>query len=67
LYEDEYVTYKVYHIANLISTEEGKRILMDYLCFKKKLARNHDLIGTLEKVLEHLKINWLDCRNFKKQ
>jgi hypothetical protein len=30
---------------------------MRYLSFKKKLARNQDLIGTLEKALEHLKIN----------
>jgi chromosome segregation ATPase len=40
---------------------------MDYLGFKKKLARIQDLIGTLEKALEHLKNNWLDQENFKKQ
>jgi hypothetical protein len=55
--DDKYTAYKVHHIANLISTEEGKRIVMDYLSFKKKLARNQDLIEILEKALEHLKIN----------
>jgi hypothetical protein len=29
---------------------------MWYLRFKKKLAHNQDLIGTMEKALEHLKI-----------
>jgi hypothetical protein len=55
--EDEYATYKVHRISNLISTKEGKRILMGYLSFKKKLVCNRDLIGTLKKALEHLKIN----------
>jgi hypothetical protein len=58
--KDESITYKVHHITNLISTEEWTRILMEYLCFKKKLGCNQDLMRTLGKALEHLKINWLD-------
>jgi hypothetical protein len=58
--EDEYTHYKVHNIANLISTEEGKRILIGYFSFTKKRVSNHDFIGTLEKALEHLKINCLD-------
>jgi hypothetical protein len=33
--------------------------MMGYLSFKKKLTRNQELIETLDKALEHLKINWL--------
>jgi hypothetical protein len=38
---------------------------MDDLYFNKKLALNQILIGTLEKALNHLNINWLDWENFK--
>jgi hypothetical protein len=34
--------------------------MMGYLSFKKKLACNQDLIGTLDKALKDLKMNWLD-------
>jgi hypothetical protein len=54
---DEYAVYKVHHIANLMSTEERKMILNGYLNFDKKLAANQDLIGALDKALNHLKIN----------
>jgi hypothetical protein len=53
---DEYAAFKVQTIANLISTEEGKRILMSYICFNKKLARNQDMIGNLDRALNHIKI-----------
>jgi hypothetical protein len=55
--KDEYAAYKVHQITNLILAKEGKRFLMVYLSFKKKLADNQDLIGTLEKAIEDLKIN----------
>jgi hypothetical protein len=47
-----------------MSTEEGKMILNDHLNFDKKLAANQDLIITLEKALNHLKIDWLDWSTF---
>jgi hypothetical protein len=35
---EEYAEYKVNHIANLISTEEGKKILKGHINFKKKIT-----------------------------
>jgi hypothetical protein len=62
---EEYAAYKVHHITNLISIEEGKIILNGYLNFNKKFPLNQDLIGALAKVLNHLRIDWLDWNTFK--
>jgi hypothetical protein len=43
-----------------MSTEEGKMILNGYLNFNKELASNQNLIETLDKALNQLKIRWLD-------
>jgi hypothetical protein len=48
-----------------MSTEERKMNLNGYHNFNKKLATNQDLIGTLEKALNQLKIYWLGGNTFK--
>jgi hypothetical protein len=45
---DEYAAYKINHIANLMSTEEGKKTLHGYINFKKKIAANQDLIRSFD-------------------
>jgi hypothetical protein len=42
---DEYNAYKVNHIANLLSSEEGKKILNGYCNLKGKIAKNQDLMN----------------------
>jgi hypothetical protein len=53
---DEYDTYKVNHVANLMSSEEGKRILVGYIEMKDKITKNQDLIVSLERALGRLNI-----------
>jgi hypothetical protein len=52
----ECAAYKIHHVASLMPTEEGRMFLDGYLNFTKKLTVNQDLIWTLEKTLDYLKI-----------
>jgi hypothetical protein len=61
---DEYATYKVSHIVNLLSTVEGKKILEGYINLKGRITKNQDLIFSLQEALDHLKIKWHDWSNF---
>jgi hypothetical protein len=65
--EDEYASYKIHHIANLMATSDGKGILDGYLNYKKKTAQHLDLLGSIDKALEDLKIDWLDWTDFKQK
>jgi hypothetical protein len=56
--KDEYDAYKVNHIANLLSSEEGKKILIGYNELKDKITKNQDLIHSLEESLSRLNIKW---------
>jgi TfoX/Sxy family transcriptional regulator of competence genes len=53
---DEYDAYKVNHVANLLSSEEGKMILIGYYEMKDRITRNQDLIKSLEDSLSRLNI-----------
>jgi hypothetical protein len=64
---DEYDAYKVNHIANLMSSEEGKKNLVGYIEMKNKVTKNQDLIVFLEKALSRLNISWQDWNEFKLQ
>jgi hypothetical protein len=65
--EDEYASYKIHHITNLMATTDGKGILDGYLNCKKKTAQHLDLLGSLEKALGDLNIDWLDWNDFKQK
>jgi hypothetical protein len=58
--EDEYAAYKINHMANLLSTKEGKNILIGYLNINKKIAKNQDVIKSFEKALKFLKVELPD-------
>jgi hypothetical protein len=58
--KDEYTAYKVSHIANLMSTTDGRGILDGYLNTKRKVAQQLSVIDSLGKALNHLRIKWLD-------
>jgi hypothetical protein len=63
--EDEYAAYKIHHVANLMATSDVREILNGYLNLNKKVAKHPDLLGSLDKALEHLNITWLDWDEFK--
>jgi hypothetical protein len=65
--EDEYVVYKIHHIAILMSTNDGKGILGGYLGFKRKVEKHLRLIDSLGKTLNRLHIKWLDWDEFKEK
>jgi hypothetical protein len=58
--KDEYSTYKVHLIANVMSTTDGRAILDDYLNMKRKVVQHLSVIDSLGKALNHLRIKWLD-------
>jgi hypothetical protein len=58
--EDEYVAYKIHHMATLRSTSDGQGILDGYQNIWKKVAKHLSLFGSLESDLNHLNIKWLD-------
>jgi hypothetical protein len=62
--ENEYYAYKVNHVANLLSSEDGKKILKGYCDLKGKITTNQDLVKGLEDALEILNIKWCDWEDF---
>jgi hypothetical protein len=62
---DEYAAYKVSHIANMLSSGEGKRILKGSINLQNKIPENQDLIKSLDKALDHLQLEWSDWKDFK--
>jgi hypothetical protein len=62
--KDEYTAYKVHHLANLMSTTDGRGIMNGFLSMKKKVAKHLRLIDSLEEALNHLGIKWLDWDEF---
>jgi hypothetical protein len=52
--EYEYAAYKFNHIANLMSTTDGRGILDGYLIMMRKMAKHLSLIHSLEEALNHL-------------
>jgi hypothetical protein len=54
----------VNHVANLLSSEDGKKILNGYLLLKGKVARNQDLVKDLKEALKWLNIKWCDWDDF---
>jgi hypothetical protein len=61
---DEYAAYKVSHVANMLSTSEGKNILKGYLSIHEDVPDNQDLIRSLETALKHLQLKWQDWERF---
>jgi hypothetical protein len=57
----------VNHVANLLSSEDGKKILKGYYDLKGKIAKNQDLVEGLETALSELHITWCDWEDFKLQ
>jgi hypothetical protein len=64
---NEYYGYKVNHVANLLSSEDGKKILKGYIYLNKKIARNQDLVEDLKEALNELNIRWCDWEDFELQ
>jgi hypothetical protein len=64
---NEYNAYKVNHVANLLSSEDGKKILGGCLNMTGKIAKNQDLVKALEDALGKLNITWCDWDDFKVQ
>jgi hypothetical protein len=54
----------VNHVANLLSSEDGKNILNGYVLLKGKVARNQDLVKDLKEALKWLNIKWCDWDDF---
>jgi hypothetical protein len=62
--QDENYANKVNHIANLLFSEDVKKILNGYCNMKYKIAKNQDLLKTLEEALGKLNITWCDWEDF---
>jgi hypothetical protein len=54
----------VNHVANLLSSEDGKKMLNGYIDLKGKLARNQDLVEDLKEALDKIRIEWCDWKDF---
>jgi hypothetical protein len=65
--EDKYAAYKINHVSNLLSTDEGKRILLGHININKKIAKNQDVIESFEEALETLKVELPDWEIFKSE
>jgi hypothetical protein len=65
--EDQYAAYKVNHVAKLMSTEEGRRILVVCINLREKMAVNQNLIHSLEAACNQLGIDWPDWTRFKRE
>jgi hypothetical protein len=65
--EDEYAAYKINHVANLLSTEEGRNILIGYVNFNKRIAKNQDVIASFEEALKTLNVDLPDWERFKRE
>jgi hypothetical protein len=65
--EDKYAAYKINHVSNLLSTDEGKRILLGYININKKIAKNQDVIWSFEEALKTLKVELPDWERFKRE
>jgi hypothetical protein len=63
--EDDYASYKIHHMAILMSTSDGKGIFDGYLNIEKKAAKHLSLIGSRGGALNHLSIKWLDWDEYK--
>jgi hypothetical protein len=63
---DGYAAYRVNHVANLMSTEVGRQILLGCINLNKKIAVNQDLIRSLEKALDQFGIDWPDWTMFRR-
>jgi hypothetical protein len=64
---NEYYAYKINQVANLLSSEDGKKILNGYISLNKKIARNQDLVEDLKEALKELNIKWCDWEDSKLQ
>jgi hypothetical protein len=65
--EDEYAAYKINHLANLFSTEEGKSILLGHINIDKKIAKNQNVVKSFEEALETLKVELPDWERFNRE
>jgi hypothetical protein len=65
--QDEYAAYKINHVANLLTNEEGKSILLGYTKISKKIAKNQDVIKSFEDAMESLKVELPDWERFKRK
>jgi hypothetical protein len=65
--EDEYASYKIHHMATLMSTPDGQGILDDFINIEKKAAKHLTINGSLEGVLNLLSIKWLDWDKYKEK
>jgi hypothetical protein len=66
--QDIYDTYKLHHIAHLLKTDHGRRILKGDLSLNElPLPEFHRLNRRVEVVLKKLNIKWVEWEKFKEQ